>query len=207
HNWTEFWIFPDLLAKSDTARFTHSHIRKHHIEMFGPKQIQSFLHTRYCAALQTNLPQKFGHELTTHRVIIYDEHPILLTDQAHDFLHRRRRLRVLEVTRRKVEPELSPLSHRAGDLQLAAQQPHDPLADMQPEADPAAGLVIVAGLVKRLKNIREIASRNSLACISHFKPDSVAAAGHKQRDFSFVCELDRVADEIVENLPEPHRIG
>src|ERR1700760_858455 len=95
----------------------------------------------------------------------------------------------------------------AGYMQLATKKTDNPFTDIEAESDPLRGLVIIGRLIKRLEEVRNVFFRNSFAGIGHLEPDLIVQTLDPKRDLAAMGELYCIAGEIVENLPEPDRVG
>src|SRR5580692_3271930 len=92
-------------------------------------------------------------------------------------------------------------------MQLATKKADNPLADIEAESNTLRGLVIIGRLIERLEEVWNVFFGNSFARICHLEPDLIVETLDAKRYLAAMGELYSVADEIIENLPEPDRVG
>jgi hypothetical protein len=93
----------------------------------------------------------------------------------------------------------------AGDFELAAHERDEAVADREAEAGAGLGRAAIGDLVERLEERREIGRGDADAGVEHgefkvFRAD--VSAPSAKGDAAAGGELDRVAEEIVEDLAE-----
>ena len=91
-------------------------------------------------------------------------------------------------------------------MQLAAQKPDDSFADIETQSNSLRGSVVVGRLVKRFEEVWKVLFRNAFPRVPYFESDLIAYSLDAHCNLACIGELDRIADEIVENLPKPDRI-
>ena len=129
----------------------------------------------------------------------------------------------LRVRLRQVQRERAALAGRARQLDLAAEQSRQFAADRQPQARAAvlaAGRAV--GLLERLEDDLLLLRRDADAGVADAERDHAAAAVERlvvrrpavdrpgsmsQRDLALVRELERVGEQVLEDLLQPLRIG
>src|SRR5450432_4540865 len=104
--------------------------------------------------------------------------------------------------------ERTPASRRAFDMQIATEQACQIARDRQAEAGATELAVAPAvGLTERLKDHLVLIRRDTDARVAHVEPDAPVRGSDQEGYPAALGELERVREEILEDLLEPRRIG
>ena len=117
-----------------------------------------------------------------------------------------------------LEPESRSLPLRALEADLALHQIHQLTADREPEPGPAeAACQRAIGLGERIEDLFLVARRNADAGVRHGEQEHAALAPvfaarillpvHAEQHLALLGELDRVADQVHQDLSEPDHVG